>query len=793
MASRLKADAAASGDNGGGSELKRVDRALARARRENGEMREQLESHAGEMDHAQRLKNKATDLRARLDKQNEENDLLEKLTARQTEQLNAQGLSNAQKRELEKLQQQNFDLQDQLRGCTQRANELSRQQHAVQLQWSKLCTRRERLKRGLASDPSEALRADGGAAVAAEEKMEQRLEAATKAIKIAEHSRSGQEKRHVQRMASAVSELVELRTQAAALAARLTQEGMEVEPRLPEVEMLEALGKPIEPAQITPGSPPAKKSPPSGGGKKTAGQSAAAKRVAAEKAAEAERQAAAVKLQAGVRGRRDRKAAAAYAEQVAAANRNAFNPFGGGKKKAKGGPFGGMGGGPFGGGAAAKPFGGMGGGAAAAGPFGGMGGGMGGGGGAGPGGYKRTTDATAAPMGGASSKPAMDKPNLGPTKPNYGKKFGISEGKPSLSTSGKLGAPEAAAAAAAQEQAPPQPQQQQKPKRRSMLDGLDDDLPPDPVPGAKPAPKQQQQQQQSGAQPSASASSSAAPSAPGGGGGSMFDDLDIPDGPPAKGGTFSKPSLGAVRGPAPPAKPPQQSMHGNGQENGSRNGSAGGMGGGIASTLAAARNEIDDMPMPKPLQLNRPPVGGGPVPRPIVMGGRGGGAPAMGGGGRGGGFGGRGGGGGPMMADGPSLGAAAQPKKPRGHFDDSDEEPDFGGMQVIGDAPKGGGFGAPAVDNRRLADQVKPPEFDDDEDEEAMAAEEAAFLARMRGGGGGGGGQQASAPKPPPQAAPPKAPPPSMPAKPAAAALGNSPLRPAFGDDLVDDLSEEEL
>ena len=46
-------------------------------------MREQLETHAGELDHAARLKNVAVDLRARLDAQLEENDLLEKLTARQ--------------------------------------------------------------------------------------------------------------------------------------------------------------------------------------------------------------------------------------------------------------------------------------------------------------------------------------------------------------------------------------------------------------------------------------------------------------------------------------------------------------------------------------------------------------------------------------------------------------------------------------------------------------------------------------------------------------------------------------
>jgi len=138
------------------SELKRVDRALARARRENGEMREQLESHAGELDHAQRLKNAVTDLRARLDSQLEENDLLEKLTARQTEQLGQMGLSAAQKRELERLRGQKEEMQEQLRACSVRANELTRSQHSVQLQWAKLLARREKLKRGLSGDAAAA-------------------------------------------------------------------------------------------------------------------------------------------------------------------------------------------------------------------------------------------------------------------------------------------------------------------------------------------------------------------------------------------------------------------------------------------------------------------------------------------------------------------------------------------------------------------------------------------------------------------------------------------------------------
>ena len=105
--------------------MQRIDRLVARARRENHDMKEQLETHAGELDHAARLKNVVTDLRARVDAQLEENDLLEKLTARQVEQLAQLGLSAAQKRELDRLRNQKEEMQEQLRGCTQRANELA--------------------------------------------------------------------------------------------------------------------------------------------------------------------------------------------------------------------------------------------------------------------------------------------------------------------------------------------------------------------------------------------------------------------------------------------------------------------------------------------------------------------------------------------------------------------------------------------------------------------------------------------------------------------------------------------
>jgi hypothetical protein len=761
----------------GDSELKRIDRALARARRENGDMREQLESHASEIDQALRLKNVATDLRARLDKVNDENELLTKLTSRQKEELAHVGMSAAQKREMERLKEQNFGLQEQLRGVAHRANELAREQHAVQLQWSKLCTRRERLKRGLLNgEPEKSGGAKagegsgetggggaGGAGAAATDKVEQRLEHAAKAIKVAAQSRTGQSKRHEQKMQTAVSELLELRQQASQLQARLSQEGVEVEIRVAPTEEIETFSKgppPTDPASprhsalaaaqaksdIDTPVPPLR----TGGG-------AAGKRKAKQAQEEAKRARAATKLQAGVRGRRARvetQLRRSQEAEAAAKAKTALNPFGmgGGRKKgAKGGPFAGMEGGtgskPFGG-AAAKPFGG-----------GGMGGGMGGG--SGPAAYKRTTDATTTEQ---PSDHATAKPFGGPSKPTLS---GARSNAPGEGSTPREGASAAAAGPFGSRRAPSHQGTHTegstsgppKPAGRGGVGGIMDDM--DDIPDGMPLPGK-------------------APKPAGRGGvGGILDDLDdIPDGMPLPG----KQSLATNV----PTKPP--SAMAGGQENappfsvGSANKIGGG---GIASTLAAARNEIDDMPQPRPISLARNPGATGGGPTPTLLGGGGGRGGGMMGGGRGTGgrgTGGRGmggrGGGGPMMRGGGAGGGG------RSHFDfdDDDDGPEFGGLPSLDDAPKGGGRAAAQQQQGRLIDQMKPPEFDDDLDDEAMAAEEAAMLARMRG-----------------KVAAPVAPSFGAPARTGVGGASKSAAPPArgalgaggFAD--VDDLSEEEL
>ena len=64
--------------------------------------------------------------------------------------------------------------------------------------------------------------ANGGARGGARQRavrlcQQARLEHATKALKVAETARLGQERRHQQKMAAAVTELLELRSQAATL------------------------------------------------------------------------------------------------------------------------------------------------------------------------------------------------------------------------------------------------------------------------------------------------------------------------------------------------------------------------------------------------------------------------------------------------------------------------------------------------------------------------------------------------------------------------------------------------
>lgn len=217
--------------DGVAGELRKLDKEVAKAKREIAEMKETLEAYEVELDVAQRLENTQQELNARLEKQNDENALLDRMVSRQSQQVGKAGLTEQQKREQKKLQQQSAELHEQLRTAQTRAADLSRQQHQLSLRWSKICGRQERLKRGLAStaaaDDERAGGVPGGAAI----KVDSRLEHAAKALKVAVQAGVGQHRRHQQRMAAKINELRELRQQAQALGRRVDAEGVCRRPR----------------------------------------------------------------------------------------------------------------------------------------------------------------------------------------------------------------------------------------------------------------------------------------------------------------------------------------------------------------------------------------------------------------------------------------------------------------------------------------------------------------------------------------------------------------------------------
>jgi len=674
----------------GAEQLKAIDRALAKARRESMELREAIETHAGDLDVNQRMKNVAIDAKARLDKQNEENTLLERQNTRQAEQLSQIGLSAAQTQELERLREQNSEIHESLRAAQQRSAELARKQHAVQLQWTKLCMRQQKLKRDLAetggpSVPHGVNNNDGVAGGA--DKIEARIEHAAKALKLAVHAGHGQSKRHQQRMLAEVAELKSLRHQAEALGARIEAEQPDVERQpLPEETDIEAFGHVAAyvPKEAPP-EPPAPKpptsrahlvpTPPAGarvtkpGGRGTAA-AAAAPAVDPKLAEEKRQQAAATKVQASVRGRQARvlaqQRAEARAAEKAAAEKSALNPFGLGQRDRKRGVLGGV--------AIQLPVGGQ---------------------SAQPAPYRPVVDATAL----TAATP------LAATKPQFSKPFG----KPSDSRPFHI-VPQAAPTHAAPTA------QAASPSESSEATNV-----ADPAPAAVDATVSTKKtealaesvapQQLKTALPVKTARTSIIDD---------LDDLDIPDGVPTKAGggglvpsaapcrpiaanTAATVANGSCLGPLAGARPPPKPNLSIGQENMPPRGvNAAGRGGGIASTLAAARMELDEG-VPRPMRLAQPgPTRALPtdatVPRPSFLNAK------------------------PALNGAPPLGAISLGRAP--------DEFDVGTITTLDDGPRNL-KAAPAARSLNL----KAPSFDDDLDDEAMAAEEQAFLARMKAKG----------------------------------------------------------
>lgn len=724
----------------GAEQLKAIDRALAKARRESMELREAIETHAGDLDVNQRMKNVAIDARARLDKQNEENLLLERQNTRQAEQLSQIGLSAAQTQELERLREQNSEIHESLRAAQQRSAELARKQHAVQLQWSKLCMRQQKLKRDLAetggaSVPHGVNKNDGADGA---DKIEARIEHAAKAHKLAVHAGHGQSKRHQQRMLAEVAELKSLRHQAEALGARIEAEQPDEERQpLPEETDIEAFGHVAAYVpKLAPLEPPAPKpptsrahlvpTPPAGarvtkpGGRGTAA-AAAAPAVDPKLAEEARQRAAATKVQASVRGRQARvrvlaqQQAEARAAEKAAAAKSALKPFGLGQRDHKRSVLVGA--------AMQLPVGGQ---------------------SAQPAPYRPVVDATALTT--ARTAPAP----LAAAKPQFSKPFG----KPSDSRPIVPHAAPTHAAPTAQAASPSEP-----PEAANVAD---------PAPAADPALAAVDATVST--QKTKVLAGSVAPQQLKTARTSIIDDLDdldLPDGVPTKAGgglgeaggglvpsaapcrpiaanTAATVANGSCLGPLAGARPPPKPNLGIGQENVPPRGvNAVGRGGGIASTLAAARMELDEG-MPRPMRLAQPghsralPTDA-TVPRPSFLNAK------------------------PALNGATPLGAISLGREP--------DEFDVGTIATLNAGPRNL-KAAPAA--RAL--NLKAPSFDDDLDDEAMAAEEQAFLARMKAKGIVSGAGPVELP---------------MPSRAAAPTVG--PLAAGRVFDGFDDLSEEEI
>ena len=139
-----------------GSELKRIDRSIAKYRKQTAELREMLDSGAEQVERLKHVQSIIFDLDAQIENQEAENELMQRVYDRQAEGVAALNPSGSQAEELARLKEAQSRLAAELRGSQQAITELNRQQQRQTVAWSRLCARRERLKRSIADGGSEA-------------------------------------------------------------------------------------------------------------------------------------------------------------------------------------------------------------------------------------------------------------------------------------------------------------------------------------------------------------------------------------------------------------------------------------------------------------------------------------------------------------------------------------------------------------------------------------------------------------------------------------------------------------
>eukprot|EP00965_Chrysotila_dentata_P033011 1099690-Pleurochrysis_carterae.AAC.1 len=132
------------------------------------------------MDHLKHLKSQADDLGNQLENQEKENSALQRLLSHQAQGVAEQGPTPAQVKEMDRLKSASNDLQRDLRDAQHAAIEHGRKQQQQQLEYSRLCSRRERLQKALEEGESHQHRAQStptisSAAAAARKEAEHEL------------------------------------------------------------------------------------------------------------------------------------------------------------------------------------------------------------------------------------------------------------------------------------------------------------------------------------------------------------------------------------------------------------------------------------------------------------------------------------------------------------------------------------------------------------------------------------------------------------------------------------------
>ena len=249
-----------------GSELRRVDRALQKFKRDNASARDMLESvrarsaapsmalacalpttqprpapppsraqQSSTLEVVQQLQNTAAELTHKLEEQEAENALLHKVHARKQQGLAAQGPSELQQQEQTRLKAQHRELQTQLRKGHAQATELATQRSKLQRRHAKASDKRDRLHKALVlaatdrADPDGkggggggGGAAEGGGGAGAEE--DATLAKAERALKMAEQKRRGQQRRFQVQMRDSLAELKGLKSTLEAMTLQVAED-----------------------------------------------------------------------------------------------------------------------------------------------------------------------------------------------------------------------------------------------------------------------------------------------------------------------------------------------------------------------------------------------------------------------------------------------------------------------------------------------------------------------------------------------------------------------------------------